>query len=219
MSNDHTHDDHGHDHAGMGEGDAEPGYYPTRLRAIEALFIENGVFTLDDVERAIEETYVRSSADGARVVARAWVDPDFKARLLNDAISAVAELGYEIPDNMPRLTVVENTDTVHNLVVCTLCSCYPRALLGRPPEWYKSLTYRSQAVVDPRRVMREFGTNVGDDVEVRVQDSSADMRYLILPRRPEGSEHMSEEELANLVTRDSMLGVTHALSPEPSPSL
>ena len=151
MSEDHTHDDHGHDHAGMGEGDAEPGYYPTRLRAIEALFIENGVFTLYDVERAIEETYVRSSADGARVVAHAWVDPDFKARLLNDAMSAVAELGYEIPDNMPRLTVVENTDEVHNLVVCTLCSCYPRALLGRPPEWYKSLTYRSPRSRRPTR--------------------------------------------------------------------
>ena len=219
MSDDHNHDDHGHDHAGMGEGDAEPGYYPTRLRAIEELLIENGVFTLYEVEQALEETYVRSADDGARVVARAWVDLDFKARLLNDAMSAVAELGYEIPDNMPRLTVLENTDEVHNLVVCTLCSCYPRALLGRPPEWYKSLTYRSRAVVDPRGVMREFGTDVDDGVEVRVQDSSADMRYLILPRRPEGSEHMSEEELANLVTRDSMIGVTHALSPEPSPSL
>ena len=217
MSDDQDHD-HGHEHAGMLEGDAEPGYYPTRLRAIEALLIENGVCTLDDVESVVDESTLGSEANGARVVARAWVDPEFKARLLTNATATVAELGYEIPDNMPRLTVVENTEDVHHMVVCTLCSCYPRTLLGRPPDWYKSLVYRSRAVVDPRGVMREFGLELDDSVEIRVQDSSADMRYLVLPRRPSGTEHMSEEELADLVTRDSMIGVSHAPSPELSPS-
>ena len=217
MTKDHTNHDHGHEHAGMLEGDAEPGYYPTRLRAIEALLIEKGICTLAEVEHAVNATDLRSAADGARVVARAWLDPEFKARLLTDAISAVSELGYDIPDNMPRLTALENTDKVHYLVVCTLCSCYPRALLGRPPDWYKSLNYRSRAVVDPRGVMTEFGMELADNVEVRVQDSSADMRYLVLPSRPAGTEHLSELELANLVTRDSMIGVRPALSPEPSP--
>jgi nitrile hydratase len=214
MSEGHEHEE-GHEHAGMGEGDAEPGYYPTRLRAIEALLIEHEVCTLDEVEYAVDRTNLRSETDGAKVVAHAWVDSGYKDRLLEDAVSAVAELGYDIPDDMPRLTALENTEAVHNLVVCTLCSCYPRALLGRPPEWYKSLTYRSRAVVDPRGVMSEFGLNLDERVEVRVQDSSAEMRYIILPRRPAGTENLSEEELAQLVTRNSMIGVSEALSPEP----
>jgi len=215
MSNEHNHDD-AQEHAGMLEGDAEPGLFPSRLRAIEALLIEKGFCTLDEVEHALDESDGGSEANGARVVARAWVDPAFKARLLADPISAVAEIGFVIHETRPRLTVIENTDEAHHLVVCTLCSCYPRDLLGRPPDWYKSLAYRSRAVVDPRGVMREFGLELDDSVEVRVQDSTAEMRYLVLPRRPAGTEGMSEQELAKLVTRDSMIGVSHALNPEPA---
>ena len=141
--------------------------------------------------------------------------PEFKARLLTDPETALAEMGYRLPDATPKLEVVENTAEVHNLVVCTLCSCYPRNLLGRPPDWYKSLAYRSRAVVDPRGVMREFGLDLSEDIEVRVLDSTADLRYLVLPRRPAGTNGMSETELAQLVTRDSMIGVTEARTPEP----
>ena len=215
MSDEHDHE--GHEHAGMLEGDAEVGYYPTRLRAIEALLIEKGICSLDEVESAVDQADTHSEADGAGVVAHAWADPEFKARLLTDPMNAIKELGYDIPDNLPRLTVVENTEEVQYMVVCTLCSCYPRALLGRPPDWYKSLAYRSRAVIDPRGIMREFGLELDDSVEVRVQDSTADMRYLVLPRRPAGTEGMSEAELAKLVTRDSMIGVSHARSPEPAP--
>ena len=215
MSNEHNHDD-AHEHAGMLEGDAEPGHFPTRLRAIEALLIEKGFCTLDEVERALDESDSGSEANGARVVARAWADPEFKARLLADPISAVAEIGFVIHETRPRLTVIENTEEAHHLVVCTLCSCYPRDLLGRPPDWYKSLAYRSRAVADPRGVIRDFGLELDDSVEVRVQDSTAEMRYLVLPRRPAGTEGMSDQELAKLVTRDSMIGVSHARSPEPA---
>jgi nitrile hydratase len=148
------------------------------------------------------------------VVARAWTDPLFKARLLADPMSALKELGFSLPDTTPRLAVVENTQRVHHLVVCTLCSCYPRMLLGRPPDWYKSLAYRSRAVVDPRGVMREFGLELAEDVEVRVLDSTADLRYLVLPRRPAGTQGWSQAQLAALVTRDSMIGVTQPRSPE-----
>ena len=215
MSDEHNHDE-GHEHAGMLEGDAEIGYYPTRLRAIETLLIEKGFCSLDEVESAVDQADAHSEADGARVVAHAWADPEFKARLLANPINAMKELGYDIPDNMPRVTVVENTEQVHYMVVCTLCSCYPRALLGRPPDWYKSLAYRSRAVIDPRGVMREFGLELDDSVEVRVQDSTADMRYVVLPRRPANTEGMNEAELTKLVTRDSMIGVSHARSPEPT---
>ena len=215
MSDEHNHDE-GHEHPGMLEGDAETGHYPTRLRAIEALLIEKGICSLDEVESAVDQADTRSEADGARVVAHAWADPEFKARLLTDPMNTIKELGYDIPDNMPRLTVVENTEEVHYMVVCTLCSCYPRALLGRPPDWYKSLAYRSRAVIDPRGVMQEFGLELDDSVEVRIQDSTADMRYLVLPRRPAGTEGMSEAELAMLVTRDSMIGVSNAGAPEPA---
>ena len=215
MSDEHNHEE-GHEHAGMLEGDAEIGHYPTRLRAIEALLIEKGICSLDEVESAVDQADTHSGADGARVVAHAWADPEFKARLLTNPMNAIKELGYDIPANMPRLTVVENTEQVHHMVVCTLCSCYPRALLGRPPDWYKSLAYRSRAIIDPRGVMREFGLELDDSVEVRIQDSTADMRYVVLPRRPADTEGMSEAELAKLVTRDSMIGVSHARSPEPA---
>ena len=184
-----------------------------RSVAIESLLQEKGLLTADEVQRQVNLMDGRTPADGARVIAKAWVDESFKARLLADSRSALAEMGIEIPAETPLLEVVENTDDVHHLVVCTLCSCYPRMLLGRPPDWYKSLAYRSRAVSDPRGVMAEFGTELADAVQVTVLDSTADMRYLVLPRRPSGTEGMSEGELASLVSRDSMIGVTDALSP------
>ena len=184
-----------------------------RSVAIEALLAEKGLLTAEEVQDQVNRIEARSPADGARVVARAWVDPEFKSRLLNDPRSALAEMGIEIPQDTPHLAVVENTEDARHLVVCTLCSCYPRMLLGRPPDWYKSLAYRSRAVSDPRGVMAEFGTALPADIRVDVLDSTADMRYLVLPKRPEGTDGMSEAELAGLVTRDSMIGVTDALEP------
>ena len=205
-------DGHDHQHPGIAE-DAELGPIARRAEAIESLLAEKGVCTADEIQRAVEINESRSPADGARVVARAWTDPDFKARLLSDPKAALSELGYALPETTPQLAVVENTPHVHHLVVCTLCSCYPRALLGTPPDWYKSLSYRSRAVVDPRGVMREFGLDVSEDVEVRVLDSTADLRYLVLPQRPPGTEGMTEDDLAKLVSRDSMIGVTNPRSP------
>ena len=184
-----------------------------RSVAIEALLAEKGLLTADEVQSQVDRMDRRTPADGARVVARAWVDSEFKSRLLSDPRSALGEMGIRIPEETPHLTVVENTEGVHNLVVCTLCSCYPRMLLGRPPDWYKSLAYRSRAVSDPRGVMAEFGFAPSADTQVTVLDSTADMRYLVLPRRPDGTEGMSEEDLAGLVTRDSMIGVSDALAP------
>lgn len=204
-------------HPGM-EGDIQPSYYARRAQAMEALLLEKGVCKPGEVQRAVDTIDAHSPADGARVVAHAWVDPEFKARLLANPKAALAELGYTMAGDLPQLVVVENTEEVHHLVVCTLCSCYPRALLGRPPDWYKSLPYRSRAVVDPRGVMREFGLELDERVIVRVLDSTADMRYLVLPQRPPGTDNLSEAELAKLVTRDSMSGVTQARSPEPAPA-
>ena len=196
------------------EADEELGYYARRARAMEALLVEKGICTTDEVDRMVHQIEARSPADGARVVARAWVDPDFKAMLMSDPRAALSQLGYSLPETTPQLAVFENTEQVHNLVVCTLCSCYPRVLLGRPPDWYKSLAYRSRAVVDPRGVMREFGLEVSEAREVRVLDSTADLRYLVLPQRPPGAEGLGEEELAKLVTRDSMIGVSNPLTPD-----
>ena len=184
-----------------------------RAMAIKELLVEKGVIAEEDVQRLVDAMAARSPADGARVVARAWSDPEFHRRLLTSPRSAVVELGYTLPDET-ELAVIENTEQVHHLVVCTLCSCYPTALLGPPPDWYKSLAYRSRAVVDPRGVMRDFGLDLDDAVEVRVVDSTADLRYLVLPARPAGTEGMSEEELARLVNRDSMIGVARAFSRE-----
>jgi nitrile hydratase len=203
------HDDHGHDHAPVTDAEhAAAG----RARALEALLVEKGIVDREDVRRRIDWLVSRSPADGARLVARAWVDAEFKERLLADARSAALELGLD-PGPSPVVVALENTDGVHHVVVCTLCSCYPRALLGPPPDWYKSLPYRSRAVSDPRGVLQEFGLDVGDDVELRVVDSTADIRYLVVPRRPEGTEHLTEEELAALVTRDSMIGVAEPAAP------
>jgi nitrile hydratase alpha subunit len=198
---DHSHD---HDHEPITNGD-EPAA-AARVRALEAVLVEKGVISREDVRERIDWLVSRTPADGARLVARAWVDPEFMQRLLADARGAALELGLD-PWPSPVVVALENTDSVHHMVVCTLCSCYPKALLGPPPDWYKSLPYRSRAVSDPRGVLREFGVELSEDVEVRVVDSTADIRYLVIPRRPEGSEAMPEGELVALVTRDSMIGV------------
>ena len=210
---DHDHTDDHAPHAPI-QDPHELSYYEKRAQAIQALLIERGVVTADEVRRAVEEMDSRTPAMGARVVAKAWVDPAFKARLLADAKAAVAELGIDTGP-LTTLVAVENTERVHHVVVCTLCSCYPRTLLGLPPDWYKSLSYRSRVVVDPRDVLKEFGLELDADVEVRVLDSTADMRYLVMPARPDGTENFGEEQLAALVTRDSMIGVTKARIPEP----
>ena len=178
-----------------------------RVEAIEALLVERGLITSDVVD-AIVETYERDVGpmNGARVVARAWVDAEYRARLLDDGTSAVGELGYGGAEG-EHLVVLENTEDVHNVVVCTLCSCYPWPVLGLPPQWYKSSAYRSRMVREPRVVLGEFGTTVSDDVEVRVWDSSAEVRYMVLPLAPDGATRRSEDELAGLVTRDHMIGV------------
>ena len=192
--------------------DPEPSSYHHFLGiALRELLIEKGVFTADEERAAIEAMEKRSPATGARIVAHAWVDPDYKARLLADGRPAAMELGAEVTS--AQLVVIENTPEVHNVVVCTLCSCYPRSVLGLPPAWYKSADYRARVVREPRAVLAEFGTRLADDVTVRVHDSTADMRYLIVPMRPAGAEGMSEEALAALVTRDSMIGVTVVETP------
>jgi nitrile hydratase len=207
---------HNHDHAQEAHAPIEDNHemtvYEKRAYAIEALLLEKGVLTAEAIRQKLEEIDAVTPALGARVVARAWVDPAFKTRLLANAKDAVAELGIDT-DALTTLVAVENTAKVHNVVVCTLCSCYPRAILGLPPDWYKSLSYRSRVVVDPRGVLQEFGTELPAEVEVRVYDSTADMRYLVIPERPAGTEHLGEEELAELVTRDSMIGVARARTP------
>ncbi|MBX6320320.1 MAG: nitrile hydratase subunit alpha [Rhodospirillaceae bacterium] len=203
-----------HDHAAHEpppDADGPLAYHQRMEIAVRELLIEKGILTADEVRAAIEAMDARSPAQGARVVARAWVDPEFKARLLLDGSSACRELGIDMAGT--NLCVVENTPQVHNLVVCTLCSCYPRALLGLPPDWYKSRAYRSRAVREPRAVLAEFGTVIPDDVTVRVHDSTADLRYLVLPMRPAGTEGWSEERLAALVGRDSMIGVAVVRAP------
>ncbi len=200
---------HPHEHAQPEEG--PPTYHQLLAVAVRELLIEKGIFSADEMRAAIEDMESHTPALGAKVVARAWTDSEFKARLLEDGKRAIGELGIDI--GALRLVVVENTPDVHNLVVCTLCSCYPRPLLGLPPGWYKSRPYRSRAVREPRAVLREFGTEIPDHVTVRVHDSTAEMRYLVLPIRPEGSEAMSEEELSTLVTRDSVIGVARAARP------
>ena len=187
-------------------------YYEQRVEAIQALLIEKGMISADDVRRAVEDMDARSPAIGAKVIARAWVDPDFKEHLLRDAKAAIATLDVNV-DTWSTLVAIENTETTHNVVVCTLCSCYPRSLLGLPPDWYKSLNFRARVVQEPRTVLKEFGLELTPDIQVRVYDSTADMRYLVIPQRPAGTEGMSEEALAQLVTRDSMIGVTQARGP------
>jgi nitrile hydratase len=212
MSDDHDHD---HEHADSHHHPEPLSPAEARARAIESLLVEKGLISTDAID-ALVQTYEQDIGPlkGARVVARAWVDPDFRARLLADGANTIAEVGIEPSDN--QLVVVENTSTVHNLVVCTLCSCYPWAVLGQPPTWYKSFAYRSRAVLEPRAVLREFGLDLDGSVEVRVWDSSADVRYLVLPERPPDSEGLSEAELAALVTRNAMIGVAKVTAPAPA---
>lgn len=199
-------DAHSHSHDGV-KPSAEARYYAGRIRAIEALLVDKGVLTKEDVRRQIEYMEVRTPVNGARMVARAWVDPEYKALLLSDTKAAAQELGIDASGPVEFVTV-ENTSEVHNLIVCTLCSCYPRAILGVPPDWYKSFSYRSRAVDKPRAVMREFGLELPEKVRVAVHDSSADVRYMVLPMRPPSTEGMGEDELAGLVTRDCLIGTT-----------
>ena len=203
------HHEHDHDH----EHQVVPSDPTLRVKALESLLVEKGIVDRAALD-ALVDTYENKIGprNGARVVARAWVDPAYKARLLADANDAMADFGF-LSRQGDRMVVVENTPKVHNLIVCTLCSCYPWPVLGLPPVWYKSAPYRSRAVIDPRGVLREFGVQFAEDVEVRVWDSTAELRYLVLPERPEGTERMSEDELAVLVTRDSMVGVVKVLPP------
>jgi nitrile hydratase len=194
----------GHDHPHE-EPQHERSPWAARIRAIEELLVEEGVFTKEEVKAQVEYMESRTYENGARLVARAWVDPAFKKRLLSDTKAAAAELDIDATGPIEFVTV-ENTDEVQNVIVCTLCSCYPRAILGRPPDWYKSFAYRSRVVVEPREVLREFGLELPEDKRIAVHDSSADIRYLVLPQRPGGTEGMAEDELAALVTRDSLIG-------------
>ena len=209
----HDHHDHDHfHHDGMSpsghpyraDNDEPLTYWQTMEIAVREILIEKGIVTPAEIAAQIETMDARSPANGAAVVARAWTDPAFKQRLLDDASAASKEMGFDIGGL--RLIAVENTDTVHNIIVCTLCSCYPRNLLGLPPDWYKTRAYRSRAVIEPRKVLEEFGVTLPDSTQIRVHDSTADMRYIVLPARPAGTEAMSETELAQLVTRDSMIG-------------
>lgn len=204
---DHDHDHHhGHNHPHdpieVTEGAGE---YEIMVHAIKELLIEKGVITGEDIRKTLEFMDTRTPALGAKVVARAWTDLEFKKRLLTDGTAAVAEMG--IPMGDAELIVVENSKDVHNVIVCTLCSCYPRTVLGLPPDWYKSRNYRSRVVVEPRSVLKEFGTDLPDSITLRTHDSNADMRYLVLPERPAGTDGWSEEQLAAIVTRDCMVGV------------
>lgn len=206
MSTDHTDADAAHAHgAPRPDQDDTITYYRAMEIAVRELLIDKGILTAGDVRRQVESMDARGPKGGAAMVARAWVDPAFKQRMLRDGSAAARELGLEI--GPLRLIVVENTPEVHNVIVCTLCSCYPRMLLGLPPDWYKSRNYRSRTVREPRAVLAEFGTTIPADMRICVHDSTADMRYLVLPLRPQGTEHLSEAELANMVTRDSMIGV------------
>lgn len=202
-------EEQGHDHPKH-----ELSYYAKRVYVIRDLLLEKGVITEKDIQCQIEYQEARSPANGAKLVARAWVDPAFKQRFIADPKAACAEMGIDATA-INEFVVLENSKKVRHMVVCTLCSCYPRPILGRPPDWYKSFNYRQRSVADPRGVIREFGLELPDDVEVRVHDSTADIRYIVLPLRPAGTEGWSEENLAKLVTRDSMIGVMDALSAIP----
>ena len=203
----HAQDPHDHDHQ------AVPSDLTLRVKALESLLVDKGLVDRAALDAVVDayETKI-GPRNGAQVVARAWVDPAYKKRLIADASAAIAELGY-VGGQGEDMVVLENSPKVHNLVVCTLCSCYPWPILGLPPVWYKSAPYRSRAVIDPRGVLREFGLELADEVEVHVWDSTAEVRYLVLPERPAGSENMSERALAALVTRDAMVGVAKVTLP------
>lgn len=204
----HDHGDHTHDdHAPITEHDeGPPSEYEIMSRAMQEILEAKGVITAEEITRRMEQFEEDFPYRGSRVVARAWADPEYRKRLLEDGKAACGEMGVDL--EVDRLIAVENTPEVHNIIVCTLCSCYPRALLGMPPTWYKSRNYRSRVVFEPRAVLKEFGTELPDSVTVRVHDSNADMRYVVIPMRPEGTEGWSEEQLAAILTRDTLVGVT-----------
>jgi len=202
--------EHIHDHDRQFQPDLEdtpPTHYELMVYAIRELLIEKGHVTQEEITKARNTLESWQPSRGAEIVARAWTDPDFKTRLLADGNEAMADFGVDAGG--AKLTVLENTDEVQNVVVCTLCSCYPRAVLGLPPDWYRSKAYRARVVVEPRKVLKEFGTDIPDEVTVRVHDSLADLRYLVIPKRPAGTEDWTQEQLAAIVTRDSMVGVTN----------
>jgi nitrile hydratase alpha subunit len=198
---------HDHAHTPIVSSDAAPGYYEVMETAMRELLAEKGLIQPAEIRKQLEVLDSRSPQLGAKVVARAWVDPEFRARLLANGRTACEELDITFYDDT-QLIVLENTDAVHNLIVCTLCSCYPRPVLGLPPDWYKQKPYRARAVKEPRAVLAEFGTVIPDSVEIRVSDSTAIVRYLVLPQRPPGTDGWTEEQLAALVTRDTMIGVS-----------
>jgi nitrile hydratase alpha subunit len=203
----HTHDGgHDHDHTPIVH-EEKPGYYEILEISIRELLIGKGLIGADEVTKQIEVLDSRSPVLGSKMVVKAWLDPEFRARLLKDGNAAAEEMGITIYDNT-AFTVLEDTEDIHNVIVCTLCSCYPRPILGLPPDWYKSKEYRSRTVREPRAVLAEFGTVIPEDVQVQVQDSTASQRYMVLPLRPAGTENFTEEELERLVTRDTMIGVT-----------
>ncbi len=210
---DHDHDhDHAHPHSAPDDDDGYDRYEVLLQTAIRELLDEKGIITADELHRQIDYQDSLTPAIGGKIVAKAWVDPEFKKKLLADPLKTINE-SFKLDITTPLdLVVLENTPSVHNVVVCTLCSCYPRMLLGIPPAWYKSIDYRSRVVVEPRKVLAEFGTHIPDDVELRVSDSTADLRFLVLPYQPAGTESLSEAELAELVTRDSMIGTSLPLS-------
>lgn len=188
----------------MSETKATQGYYKRMQAAVEELLVLKGIVTREEIDREVEAMEARDYRRGAKMVARAWTDPAYKARLLANGSAAAEELGLSV--GPLHLVVVENTEKIHNVIVCTLCSCYPRTLLGPPPPWYKSLEYRSRTVREPRKVLEEFGLKIPDDVQIRVHDSTADMRYMVLPMRPKGTEKIDEAGLAELISRDSLIG-------------
>ncbi|MDH3288902.1 MAG: nitrile hydratase subunit alpha [Betaproteobacteria bacterium] len=203
----HDHEPGHHDHAPVAAQDeGPPSEYEIMSRAMQELLEAKGVITAEEVRRRMETFEEEFPYRGSRVIAHAWTDPAFRKRLLKDGKAACAEMGVELEAD--RLIAVENMPEVHNLIVCTLCSCYPRALLGMPPTWYKSTNYRSRVVFEPRAVLKEFGTVLPEHVTVRVHDSNADMRYVVVPMRPKGTEGWSEEQLAEILTRDTLVGVT-----------
>lgn len=212
MSLSHSHD-HDHDHDHHADHTDPPKAIELRVKALESLLVEKGLVDPQAID-LIAETYENQVGprNGAKVVAKAWCDPVYKARLLKDGTAAIAELGFAGAQGEDTL-VLENTDAVHNVVVCTLCSCYPWPTLGLPPVWYKAAPYRSRVIIDPRGVLKEFGLEIPANKEVRVWDSTAELRYIVLPQRPAGTEGWNEEDLADLVTRDSMIGTAVALSP------
>jgi len=215
MTDSHAHDhhDHAHPHRHPPRPDTDDtlGHFQIMEIAVRELLIGKGIITPAEIQRAIEAMDARGEALGAKIVVRAWTDPAFKTRLIADGTEAVRDFGVDM--GTTRLFVVENTPTVHNMVVCTLCSCYPRMVLGLPPDWYKSRNYRRRAVREPRAVLTEFGIVIPDGVVIRVHDSTADMRYLVLPQRPAGTDDWSAERLAKLISRDAMIGVALARQP------